>query len=141
MPPASARTMTRQPSQTSSGKCTRRLLLRVQISMFSLLVSKSNPGVDPLPGTTTSQQKLASLAGGEPIQQAMAFYEHRLAALMGLKLGMKVLDVGCGVGGHAREIAKFIGCEIVGITTNQCQVNRAIEETAQAGLSDKCICI
>jgi sterol 24-C-methyltransferase len=47
----------------------------------------------------------------------MAFYEHRFATLMDLKPGMKVLDVGCGVGGAAREIAKSIGCEIVGITS------------------------
>ena len=57
---------------------------------------------------------------------------------MNLKPGMKVLDVGCGVGGPAREIAKFIGCEIVGITINQQQVDRAIEMTAQAGLSHLC---
>lgn len=50
---------------------------------------------------------------------------------------MKVLDVGCGVGGPAREIARFIGCEIVGITINARQVARAVELTAEAGLSDK----
>lgn len=76
-------------------------------------------------------------APGEPIQQAMAFYEHRCAHLMGLKPGMKVLDVGCGVGGPAREICKFIGCTIVGITINPHQVERAVELTLAAGLSDK----
>lgn len=50
---------------------------------------------------------------------------------------MKVLDVGCGVGGPAREIARFIGCEIVGITINARQVARAVELTAEAGLSDR----
>lgn len=68
----------------------------------------------------------------------MCFYEHRLALLMGLRPGMKVLDVGCGIGGPAREIAKFVGCEIVGISINQMQIDRAIHLTAQAGLSDKC---
>ena len=68
----------------------------------------------------------------------MTFYEHRLALLMNLRPGMKVLDVGCGVGGPAREIARFIGCTIVGITINQRQVNRAIEMTARAGLSEQC---
>jgi sterol 24-C-methyltransferase len=76
-------------------------------------------------------------APGEPILQAMAFYEHRFAHLMALRPGMKVLDVGCGVGGPAREICKFIGCEIVGITINQRQVDRAVELTLEAGLSDK----
>ena len=80
-------------------------------------------------------------APNEPILQAMAFYEHRFAHLMGLRPGMKVLDVGCGVGGPAREIAKFIGCEIVGITINQRQVDRARELTEEAGMSDKCVFI
>ena len=71
----------------------------------------------------------------------MAFYEHRFAHLMGLKPGMKVLDVGCGVGGPTREIAKFIGCEIVGISINKRQVDRARELTEEAGLSDKCVFI
>ena len=69
----------------------------------------------------------------------MAFYEHRLAHLMGLKPGMKVLDVGCGVGGPAREIAKFSGCEVVGISINRRQVERAREMTREAGLEDRCV--
>ncbi len=68
----------------------------------------------------------------------MHFYEHRFALLMGLRPGMKVLDVGCGVGGPAREMAKFIGCQIVGITINQRQIDHAVELTAQAGLGHLC---
>jgi sterol 24-C-methyltransferase len=51
---------------------------------------------------------------------------------------MTVLDVGCGVGGPAREIARFTGCHVVGITINARQVARAVELTAEAGLSDRC---
>jgi hypothetical protein len=51
---------------------------------------------------------------------------------------MKVLDVGCGIGGPARTIAKFIGCEIVGLTISQGQVDRAIFLTELEGLSHKC---
>lgn len=36
---------------------------------------------------------------------------------------MNVLDVGCGVGGPAREIAKFTGAHITGITINEYQVS------------------
>ncbi|KAL2440873.1 Sterol 24-C-methyltransferase [Exophiala dermatitidis] len=74
----------------------------------------------------------------DTIQSAMCFYEHRLAMLMGLKPGMKVLDVGCGIGGPAREIAKFVGCEVVGVTINQAQVDRAIYLTATEGLDGRC---
>ncbi|OAP58364.1 hypothetical protein AYL99_07454 [Fonsecaea erecta] len=72
------------------------------------------------------------------IATALAFYEHRLAFLMDLKPHMKVLDVGCGIGGPAREIAKFVGCEIVGVSINQAQIDRAIYLTAMEGLQDKC---
>lgn len=57
---------------------------------------------------------------------------------MGLKPGMKVLDVGCGIGGPAREIAKFSGATVIGINLNQVQVNRAIEVTLQQGLGHLC---
>jgi tRNA1(Val) A37 N6-methylase TrmN6 len=50
---------------------------------------------------------------------------------------MRVLDVRCGVGGPARENAKSIGCDIVGITINQKQVDVARRLTEEAGLSDK----
>lgn len=56
---------------------------------------------------------------------------------MGLKPGMRVLDVGCGVGGPAREIARFSGAHITGLNNNQFQVERATKYTARAGLSDQ----
>jgi sterol 24-C-methyltransferase len=54
---------------------------------------------------------------------------------MELKPGMRVLDVGCGVGGPAREIARFAGVKIVGVNNNDFQVGRARRYTEQAGLS------
>ena len=68
----------------------------------------------------------------------MVFHEHRLALLLHLRPGMKILDVGCGIGGPAREIAKFTGCEVVGISINQGQIDRAILLTAMEGLQHRC---
>ena len=48
---------------------------------------------------------------------------------------MKVLDVGCGVGGPAREIAKFTGAHITGITIANYQVQRASSYAQKQGLS------
>lgn len=51
---------------------------------------------------------------------------------------MRVLDLGCGIGAPAREVAKLIGCEVVGITINQHQVDRAIHLTLTQGLGHLC---
>ena len=48
---------------------------------------------------------------------------------------MKVLDVGCGVGGPAREIAKFTGANIVGLNNNDYQIERATRYAAKEGLA------
>ena len=74
---------------------------------------------------------------GESFFQAIARHEHYLSAQMGLKPGMHVLDVGCGVGGPAREIARFSGATITGVNNNQFQVDRAKKYTARAGLSNQ----
>lgn len=50
---------------------------------------------------------------------------------------MTVLDVGCGVGGPAREIAKFTGCNVVGLNNNDYQIERATQYAVKEGLSDQ----
>ncbi|OAY80811.1 Cycloartenol-C-24-methyltransferase 1, partial [Ananas comosus] len=44
---------------------------------------------------------------GESLRESIKRHEHFLALQLGLKRGMKVLDVGCGIGGPLREIARF----------------------------------
>jgi cyclopropane fatty-acyl-phospholipid synthase-like methyltransferase len=36
--------------------------------------------------------------------------------------GQKILDVGCGVGGPAREVARFSGAHVTGLNNNAYQV-------------------
>lgn len=50
---------------------------------------------------------------------------------------MNVLDVGCGVGGPAREIAKFTGANIVGLNNNDYQIDRATHYAAKEKLSNQ----
>lgn len=56
---------------------------------------------------------------------------------MNLKPGMLVLDVGCGVGGPAREIARFADVRIIGLNNNDFQIARARKYTKRAGLEDQ----
>ena len=101
---------------------------------------------------------------GEPFYQAIARHEHYLALQAGLKPKFRVLDVGCGVGGPAREIARFadvegkknslsqflffrsgdsrlikvsVECAVVGLNNNAFQVGRANKYTEKAGLADQ----
>eukprot|EP00741_Cyanophora_paradoxa_P024439 tig00022075_g23596.t1 len=64
---------------------------------------------------------------GESFEMSIARHEQWLALKMGLKPGMKVLDVGCGVGGPARTIARFSGANVVGLNLNDYQIKRGLK--------------
>lgn len=76
----------------------------------------------------------APRAKNETFAASLARHEHYLALLLQLKPGMHVLDLGCGVGGPAREIARFSGCHVTGVNMNDYQLQRFAELTHQAGL-------
>lgn len=62
----------------------------------------------------------------------MTAYEKTFAGLARLTKGMRVLDLGCGIGGPARTIAAAIGCSIMGITNNAWHVERGTALTKEA---------
>ncbi|KAF9161450.1 Delta(24)-sterol C-methyltransferase [Actinomortierella ambigua] len=74
---------------------------------------------------------------GEAVAQAMARYEHYLAYRAGIKPTDRVLDIGCGVGGPAREISHFTGAHITGLNINDYQIRRARRYAAIHGLQDR----
>lgn len=74
---------------------------------------------------------------GEPFGQACARHEHYLASQIGVKEGWNVLDVGCGVGGPAREIARFTGANITGLNNNDYQIERANYNAKRFNLQDQ----
>ena len=74
---------------------------------------------------------------GENFHQAIARHEHYLAHVMGLKEDMTVLDVGCGVGGPAREMTRFAGVNVVGLNNNDYQIERATNYAKVAGIEHK----
>ncbi|KAJ7600405.1 delta-sterol C-methyltransferase [Mycena floridula] len=74
---------------------------------------------------------------GEGFTASLARHEHYLSSHMRLRPGMRVLDVGCGVGGPAREIAVFSDATIIGLNNNDFQLGRARKYTKQMGLEDQ----
>lgn len=49
----------------------------------------------------------------------------------------RVVDVGCGIGGSSRHIARKFGCTAKGITLSPYQANRGNELASEQGLADK----
>ncbi|MFE2627920.1 class I SAM-dependent methyltransferase [Streptomyces sp. NPDC059374] len=56
---------------------------------------------------------------------------------LGLKAGMRLLDVGCGWGSMAVHAAREYGVEVVGVTLSQEQAAYARKRVADEGLTDK----
>ena len=56
---------------------------------------------------------------------------------LGLRPGMRFLDVGCGWGGMALHAAQHYGVQAVGVTLSQRQVGYARDAVAAAGLGDR----
>jgi SAM-dependent methyltransferase len=61
----------------------------------------------------------------------------RLLPSLGLTPAMTALDVGSGLGGPARQVARATGCTIVGVDITQSYVDAASALTHAAGLSGK----
>uniref|UniRef100_A0A0E0J108 SAM-dependent methyltransferase Erg6/SMT-type domain-containing protein n=1 Tax=Oryza nivara TaxID=4536 RepID=A0A0E0J108_ORYNI len=75
---------------------------------------------------------------GETLRESLKRREHFLALQLGLKKGMKVLDVGCGIGGPLREIARFSSASVTGLNNNDYQISRGQELNFSVGLSETC---
>jgi len=75
---------------------------------------------------------------GEALAASLARYEYSLAHCLHLKPGMKVLDIGCGIGGPMRAIARFSGAQILGINNNAYQIDRGKKLNSEADLSELC---
>ncbi len=66
---------------------------------------------------------------GESFKTSLLRHQHFLADHLSLAPGMRVLDVGCGVGGPMGALARYSGASFVGINNNAYQIERAKEHT------------
>jgi len=53
--------------------------------------------------------------------------------------GMRILDIGCGIGGPAFEMARTFGADVVGIDLEAPLIELATRAAERHGLSDSCI--
>ena len=80
----------------------------------------------------------------ESFWEATRRHEYQLASKLnivskGARSQGHILDVGCGIGGPMRNIARFLNCKVTGITLNPYQVDRGNEENQKdPTVADKC---
>jgi sterol 24-C-methyltransferase len=79
----------------------------------------------------------ALFSGNEPLAEAMVATERALADEGGFAPGMRVLDVGCGVGGPALNIAEHSGAHVTGVNIVPRQVEIARRRAAERRLADR----
>jgi len=75
--------------------------------------------------------------GNLSLTEAQAKLTDLVAASIGARDGIHILDVGCGTGGPARRLARTTAATITGITISPKQVEAAEERARQEGLDRK----
>lgn len=53
--------------------------------------------------------------------------------------GKRILDIGCGIGGPAMDMARLHGAEVVGIDLEAPLIDRATTKASESGLQDQCL--
>jgi cyclopropane-fatty-acyl-phospholipid synthase len=72
-----------------------------------------------------------------PLADAQRAKYDLICRKLGLRPGMRLLDVGCGWGGMVMHAAEHYGVHAVGVTVSQRQVDYGREAVAAAGLDDR----
>ena len=76
----------------------------------------------------------APIATDETLEEAIVRHQRQMIKKLELREGMNVIDVGCGLGGPLRRVAKESGAKVLGINNNEQQLEKAKLKTTEAGL-------
>jgi len=74
----------------------------------------------------------------ETFEASIARHEMLMAHRLNLQKGQVALDLGCGVGGPGRAVARFSEAKIIGLNNNAYQLERCKKLTAAQGLNHLC---
>ena len=75
--------------------------------------------------------------GDETLEQAQALKKRHIAAKLLLQPGLRVLDIGCGWGGLALDLARNDGVDVTGLTLSSEQIKVAESRAQTAGQTAK----
>jgi len=70
----------------------------------------------------------------ESFQESIVRHEHYLAHAINLQPGEKAYDLGCGVGGPLRNIARFTRAHVTGLTCTEYQIGKGNRYLTRDGL-------
>ena len=78
----------------------------------------------------------APLAPHESLEDSQVRHQRLMISKLEMQPGMTAVDVGCGVGGPMRRVAREAGVRVVGININEVQLEMARRRNAESGVGD-----
>ncbi len=75
---------------------------------------------------------------GQSLEEAITSHQHFLGEAMNLRPGLNVLDIGCGVGGPQRSLARKFGSTITGLNISEYQLKKCAAYNAESELDQLC---
>ena len=82
----------------------------------------------------------APLSPGESLEDSKIRHQRLMISKLELRPGMTVVDIGCGIGGPMRRVAREADVRVVGINVSEVQCNNAQRLNAAAGLDHMTDC-
>ena len=76
----------------------------------------------------------APLSPQESLQESKVRHQRLMIAKLELSEGMRVVDIGCGIGGPMRRVVREAGVRVMGVNTNRIQLDKARSLNAEAGV-------
>ena len=83
----------------------------------------------------------APLSPGESLKDSKIRHQRQMITRLELREGMTVVDIGCGIGGPMRRVAREAGVRVLGINSSDVQLSRARSLNAEAGLDHMIDCL
>ena len=83
----------------------------------------------------------APLSPKETLEESKVRHQQLMISKLELREGMRVLDIGCGIGGPMRRVASEADVAVVGVNISKVQLDKARTLNTEAGLDHLVDCI